>query len=337
MDFIQGIVTGNVLLAWLLLVAAFILLTKSADLFVESAVVIADRFGIPKLIIGIVLVSLATSAPEITVSIIAALRGRPEMALGNAIGSVICNDGLALGMAGLIATGAIAIQPQVLKTAGVFLLLSQALTFIFVLNDYTIQRWQGAILALILTIYIITFYFQNQRSKTVFETQELMEIEEEIEKDKSKPLLLYVLFFLLALGGIIISSEIIVTSSIMIASRLAIPESVIALTVIALGTSLPEIATSIVAVRKGHGELAVGNILGSDILNICFVIGVSSIVNPLTLTRREAFFMFPWMFIVVGAMFLMLRTGYRLTRKKGIVLISVYLLYLLSFFLIFPT
>ncbi|MDG5815127.1 calcium/sodium antiporter [Chitinispirillales bacterium ANBcel5] len=323
------------MLAWLVLIVAFIILAKCADLFVESAVVIADRFKIPKLVIGIVLVSLATTTPEMTVSLISAFRGKPEMALGNAIGSVICDDGIALALAGIVSVGVITIQPRVLKISATFLILLQLVTFFFVIGNNTLNRWQGGVLVSILAVYIAVLYHQHKRGKLHSE-MELMELDREIEKEKKKSLKILSFVFLIGLGGIIISSELIVTSAVHIAGWMAIPQSVVALTIIALGTSLPEIATSVIAARKGEGQIAVGNILGADILNISWVAGVSAIANPLVLERREILFMFPSMFIIVGAMLIMLRMGYSLTRKKGIALLSLYILYVISFLLIFP-
>ena len=132
------------------------------------------------------------------------------------------------------------------------------------------------------------------------------------------------------------SSHFIVTSATSIARFIGIPEAVIALTLVAIGTSIPEIATCVIAARKNEGALAVGNILGADILNICWVAGLSAVANPLTLSTKEIAFMFPSMFIIVGSMLVMLRAGYRLTRLKGSVLLLLYVVYIVSFFFVFP-
>jgi cation:H+ antiporter len=144
------------------------------------------------------------------------------------------------------------------------------------------------------------------------------------------------LAFVIAVAGIIAASEFVITSATAIARSFRIPEAVIALTLVALGTSIPEVATCIAAARKGHGTIALGNILGADIMNICWVAGASAIANDLVLSKKQIFFMFPSMFVIVGAMLIMLRMGYRLTRKKGIILFVLYVVYLASFFKVFP-
>jgi len=144
-----------------------------------------------------------------------------------------------------------------------------------------------------------------------------------------------ILIFIAAIAGIIIASDLIVSSATAIAISFGIPESIIALTLVALGTSIPEVATCVVALRKGHGAVAVGNIIGADIMNICWVAGASAVANDLTLGRKEFNFMFPAMFIFITTMLGMLWVGKRLTRRKGIVLLALYAAYTASFFFFF--
>jgi cation:H+ antiporter len=335
MEFIETTIEANQFVAWGVLIAAFVILSKCADIFVDSAVALADRFNIPRLVIGIVMVSLATTAPEVSVSLISALQGSPEMALGNAIGSVICDDGIALGLAGLFATAPIIILPAVFNTSAIFLIIIEVLTFLFIVFDHQLGRIEGGILVLLLILYFVNLYRQHKSGK-INADAELPEELEGIDKAKGKPVLLLLGFFAIGLAGIVGSSHFIVTSATSIAHFIGIPEAVIALTLVALGTSIPEIATCIIAARKGEGALAVGNILGADILNICWVAGLSAVANPLALSGKQIYFMFPSMFIIVGAMLLMLRTGYRLTKTKGLILLGLYSVYVASFFFVFP-
>ncbi|MBN1759857.1 MAG: calcium/sodium antiporter [Chitinispirillaceae bacterium] len=335
MEFLETAIETNQILAWAVLVTAFVILAKCADLFVDSAVALADRFNIPRLVIGIVMVSLATTAPEVSVSLISALQGSPEMALGNAIGSVICDDGIALGLAGLFTAAPIMILPSVLNTSAIFLILVEVLTFLFIVFDHQLGRIEGGILVVLLGLYFFILYRQHKSGKHTADA-EIAEELESIDKTKGKPLTFLFLIFAIGLAGIIGSSHFIVTSATSIAHYIGIPEAVIALTLVALGTSIPEIATCIIAARKGEGALAVGNILGADILNICWVAGLSAVANPLTLSGKQIFFMFPSMFIIVGTMLLMLRAGYRLTKVKGLVLLGLYGIYVASFFFVFP-
>lgn len=328
---IEEFIQNNPISAWPVLIVAFIILSKCADLFVDSAVALANKFSIPKLVIGIVLVSLATTAPELAVSLMSALKGNPEMAMGNAIGSVICDDGLALAFAGILSATPILVMPRVLKSSGLFLLFIEIVIFLFVCFDYTLSRTEGIILVALFVSYIIMLFRQHKKGllKDDLET-------EESEDLKQSSTMKIAAVFILGLAGIILASEFIVVSATTIARSLSIPESVIALTLVAFGTSIPEVATCISAARKKHGDIAVGNILGADIMNICWVAGASAIANDLTLGKKEIFFMFPAMFIIVAAMLIMLRKGYSLTKRKGYILLGLYIIYIASFFVLFP-
>ena len=313
-----------------MLLAAFGVLAKCAGVFVDSSVALANRFKIPRLVVGIVLVSLATTAPELAVSLMSALEGQPEMAFGNAIGSVICDDGLALALCGVVSASAIPVIPHVLKTSGVFLIFIEVLTFLFVIWDRTLERWEGGVLLILFACYIALLFVQHKQGKLKSEGEEWIHAG---ATAVAMPKL--VAFFALSLGGIIISSEFIIKSAGSIAASFGIPPAVVAAVLVAFGTSVPEVATCITAARKGEGALAVGNIIGADIMNICWVAGASAVANPLTLSREALHFMFPWMFVIVGVMLVLLRVGYNLNRKKGLVIFGLYVVYLISFFLRF--
>lgn len=330
MSIIHEMIQSHVAVAWIVLVVAFVILAKSADLFVDSAVGIADKLKIPKLIIGVFLVSLATTAPELSVSLNAALRGNPEMALGNAIGSVIVDDTIALGLAGVLAAGPILIIPSILRTAALFLVVVQGLCFLFVLSTGSLQRWEGAVLVALFFFYMTYIFYQHKRGKYAGDLDL-----EAIEKAKDLSLVKAGILFVIGVAGVVLSGGLVVTSATTIARSFGIPETVIALTLVAFGTSVPEIATCVAAARKGEGALAVGNILGADIMNICWIAGASAIANELVVETREITFMFPAMFIVVGTMLIMLFRGYRLTRAKGVVLLLLYGVFAASFFVIY--
>ena len=320
-------------LAWLALLVAFAMLAKCADLFVGSAVHLANKLKIPKLVVGIVLVSFATTAPELSVSLMAALRNSPEMALGNAIGSVICDDGLALALAGIFATAPILINPRVFKISGGFLVIVAVLAFLFVLPDYTLNRWEGIVLVVLFCSYIALLFAQHKRGS--FKADMALERSQESTQDVS--VLRILMVFVISLVGIVVASEFVITSASTIAvKQFHVPKAVIALTLVAFGTSVPEVATCIAAARRGEGTIAVGNILGADIMNICWVAGASAIANDLVLDQKAIYFMFPAMLVVIAVMLVMLRSGYRLTRKKGIVLLIGYFIYLAISIVLFP-
>lgn len=331
MEAIQQAIQNNIALAWLAIAVAFVVLARCADLFVDTSVRIANRLQVPKLVIGIVLVSLATTAPELSVSLMSALRGQPEMALGNAIGSVICDDGLALALAGIISLAPIMVMPSVLRASGFFLILVQILAFVFVAFDGALERAEGVLLVGLFAAYIYFLYHQHRCGRL----RDGLDTIDKIAGPKKSRLILTI-SFIAAVAGIVVASEFVITSATAIARSIGIPEAIIALTLVALGTSIPEVATCIAAARRKEGAIAVGNILGADIMNICWVAGASSIANDLVLSKKQIFFMFPSMFVIVGAMLIMLRMGYNLTRKKGVVLFALYLAYLVSFFILFP-
>jgi len=319
------LIAAHVWLAWLVLLAAFAALARSTDVFVASSVGISTRLRIPRLIIGLVLVSFATTAPELSVSVTSALRGKTDIALGNAMGSVICNTGLALALCAMVTGAAVPVIPHVLASAGAMLLGTGALCFLFVVRDATLGRPEGAVLLALFFLYIGLLYVQHKRG--VFED----DVEVEAEGHAAHgPLWQLALLFVLGLGGIILSSSFIVTSSTAIARWLGVPEAVIAMTLVALGTSIPEVATSVTAARRGHGALAVGNILGANIMDICWVAGASAAAKPLSTDRRSLMFMFLWMLALILISVAMLRVHYRLSKRQGVVLVALYMAYLAS-------
>jgi len=333
MHMIHSLVEGNVWVAWLVLASSFAILAKCADIFVESAVSMAYKFKLPKLVVGIVLVAFATTAPELAVSAISAARGNAEIALGNAVGSVLCDTGLGLALCALFSATAVTLVPRVIKQGGTFLLIVATLAFFFTALDGTLSRWEGSLLLLGFCVYMVLL-FRDHRQGRQHPEDEWETIES--HPDLSLPRL--VIGFVGALAGILLTSDLIVSSATTIAHALHIPDGIIALTLVAFGTSVPEVATCVAAARKHHAALAVGNILGADIMNICWVAGASSLINDLTLTSKEIFFMFPAMLIMVGTAQVFLRRRWRLTRWHGYVLLSLYASYLLASFLVFrPT
>ncbi|NQU40429.1 MAG: calcium/sodium antiporter [Lentisphaerae bacterium] len=332
MQALHLLIHGNVWIAWLVLAISFAILAKCADIFVESAVSLAYKFKLPKLVVGMVLVSFATTAPELSVSVISAVRGNAEIALGNAVGSVLCDTGLGLAMCALFSAGAVALAPRVVKQAGTFLMFVALLAFAFTAFDNTLGRGEGVILALAFCGYMAMLFRQHKRG--------CLKDEEDGEHAESRPdsaVGRLMLLFIVALAGILSTSDLIVSSATTIAHTLHIPDGIIALTLVAFGTSVPEIATCVTAARKGHASLAVGNILGADIMNICWVAGASAMINPLTLTRKEILFMFPMMLLLAGTAQVLLRRRWQLVRWHGYVLLALYITYLLASFLVFRT
>jgi cation:H+ antiporter len=262
---------------------------------------------------------------------LAAFKNKPEMALGNAIGSVICNEGLALGLAGVVSIATIHVMPKVFKTSAFFLVLVQITAFVFVFRDYQLSRYEGLTLVMMFLVYLGYMYYEHKTGKM----KEDLETEAPEEYNKMS-LGKMALLFTIGLGGIILASKFVVMSATAIATQMGIPDAVIALTLVAFGTSVPEVATCVVSARKGHGDIAVGNIIGANILNICWVAGASSVVNNLTLDFKQIYFMFPVMFLIVLTRIFMVAKGYTLTKRKAMVLLGLYILYLVASIIVFP-
>lgn len=308
-----------------LMVLSFVLLAKCADYLVEGAIDIARYLHAPPILIGIVIVGLGTTSPELAVSVTAALKDSPEVALGNAVGSVIYDDGLALPMAALFATTAIAIDRIVLRSAAIFLITVDIVAW-YMAFDGTLARVEGGALVGLFVLYLI-YSFWEQKRRPRAETE---------EEAPSRSLWMVALLFAGGLAGVVVSSHFIVEATPVVAMALGLPDVVIGLVVVALGTSIPEVATCIVAARKGQGALAVGNILGADILNICWIAGASALANPLVVPADVVNFMFPWMLAIVLTMLGLMRIGYELNRWKGLVLLALCIAYLIALFVTNP-
>ena len=309
---------------------SFLLLAKCADWFVEGAVGVAQRLHLPPILIGIVVVSLGTTAPELAVSVAAAVKGQAEMALGNAVGSVIYDDSLALALAALLAPTAIVIDRTVLRSSAIFLLTVQITAYLLARNG-VLSRWEGAILVLCFVGYLVYSYFEQRRARR---SAVPPVAQKELDGSVSRSWRQIGLLFAGGLTGVVITSDWIVLSATSVAVHLGVPSVIIALAAVALGTSIPEVATCVIAARKGRGSLAVGNILGADILNICWIAGASALVHPLRVHPRVIDFMFPAMLVIVVSMLGLMRWGYRLERWKGIVLLGLlagYVVLLLRF------
>ncbi len=292
-------------LATMAIIAGFIGLVWSADRFVAGAASLANNFGISKLVIGLTIVSIGTSAPEILVSINASLSDAGDMAIGNALGSNMANIGLVLAITALLAP--LPIQKHLLTQEVPILLGVTALAGWF-LWDAQMTRTEGAILALLL-IPLITFLI---RIKSAHPSPE--EAEPEIPEMQRGAA---VIWFVVGLGLLIFSSDWLVWGAKTVAIHFGVSPLIIGLTVVAVGTSLPELAASAVSALKGHTDIALGNIIGSNIFNLLAVMSVPGIIQPLSMDTA----VFTRDYLAVGAMTLFLSIAlfidYRLRNKNG--------------------
>ncbi|MFD3156889.1 calcium/sodium antiporter [Haloimpatiens sp. FM7330] len=314
-------------------------LGKGADLLVDEAVSLSVQWGIPKIIIGATIVSLGTTLPEVTVSVFAALKGNPDLALGNAIGSIIADTGLIIGLAAII--GQLPVDQNTINRQGKIQVLAGILLSVVCLPFFSnggkrigiIPQWMGWIFLVLLAMYLYKSFKWAKSSKSNKDDN----TEEEVAVEKTnKPIALQVIMMFLGIIIVIISSKILIPSVEVTAIRIGIPQSIIAATLIAFGTSLPELITAITAVKKGHGELAIGNIVGADVLNVLFVVGSAASVTKGGLVVPTNFYklQIPVMLIILLSFrHFSKNKGHVITKKEGIFLTAIYSVYiLLSYF-----
>ena len=266
------------LYAVLALIAGLVLLVWSADRFIDGAAATARHFGMSPLLIGMVIVGFGTSAPEMVVSVLAAMDNSPGIALGNAYGSNITNIALILGVTALISP--IAVQKQIVRTEMPMLLGVTALAA-WQLWDGMLSLTDGIVLLVMLAAYMTWTIWQNLKG-----TEQLAaEYAEEVDKT-TPPAPLYKSIFWLVLGLVllVLSSRLLVWGAVTIAQGLGVSDLIIGLTVVAVGTSLPELASSIAAARKGEHDIALGNIIGSNLFNTLAVVGLAAVIHPMQVT-----------------------------------------------------
>lgn len=259
-----------IFLQLLLLTVGFVLLVKGADWFVEGSSGVADRFGIPQLVIGLTIVAMGTSAPEAAVSITAALKGNAEITVGNILGSNILNIWIVLGLASAIT--AIKVAKTTVRYEIPFMLGITALLIVFGYTGNAIGLVEGILLWICFIGYLAYMFVMCKKG--------LMQAEE-IEKT-SAPMWKLILQGVIGLGLVVWGSDLTVDAATKLAEIFGMSERFIGLTVVALGTSLPELFTSVIAAKKGKADIAIGNIVGSNIFNLLFVVGTSALIIPVT-------------------------------------------------------
>lgn len=320
----------HILLLLLIVVVCLFALGKGADWLVDEAVVLSTQWGLGKAVIGATIVSIGTTTPEAAVSVLSAIQGEPGLALGNAVGSIICDTGLILGLASLIAPLSFNRElasrlSNVQVSAGILMVLacfpwsSPAKVFT---QGGTLHQYIGIVFVILLGLYI----WQSIRWAGAITPES--ENDEETEHEGSNP---YVTLLKLigSIAIVVVSAQILIPTVKTLAIRFNVPEEIVAATLVAFGTSLPELVTAITAVRRGHGELAVGNIIGADILNVLFVAGVSAAATPIGLQASGKFFqfLFPAMVIILIVFRIgIFVSGSQLKRPFGVVLVATYIL-----------
>lgn len=310
-----------------LFLLGFILITKGADIFINYTVIIGKKTNISELILGATIVSFATTLPELTVSLFASLEGHTTMSLGNAVGSIICNTGLVLGLVGLISP--FKVDKNMFFSKSVLLLISVILLIGFGL-DGKITKNDGLMLLIMLAIYMYTNY------KSVSDENKKISKSSRKKENTNISELIYIgIFFVLGLIMMVVGSRLLVDNGVKIAQVIGIPQGVISLTVIALGTSLPELVSSITAIKKKHHAISVGNVLGANILNIVSVIGISAIPNDIPILSQTMKVDFPFMIVLLLVLILPTIKKDRIYRWQGLLMLLIYFTYITTMYLMY--
>ena len=300
----------------------FMLIIKGADIFINCTVDIGKKTNISEIVLGATIVSFATTLPELTVSLFASLDGHTTMSLGNAVGSIICNTGLILGLVACISP--FKVDKNMFFSKSVLLLICVVLLLLLGI-DKSITKIDSILLLSMLVIYMYSNYKSVVKKDNRFRGNITYET-----KGKNNLTQWIKIFLLFGLGIVmmVLGSRLLVDNGVIIAKVIGVPQGVISLTVIALGTSLPELVSSLTAIKKKHHAISVGNVLGANILNIVSVIGISSIPNDIPILAQNINVDFPFMIILLLTLILPTIKNNRLYRVQGLIMLVVYLFYI---------
>jgi cation:H+ antiporter len=343
-----------VLINVVLLVLGLVLLAKGSDFFVKSAASVAQKLGVSEFVIGLTLVALSTSIPELASSVIAALEQQSGIVIGNAVGSNIANIGLIVGIGALIAR--IKTKREMLRRDGYIMLFATLLFYVFIING-TVSRLEALIFLLLYIAYIVFLFEGKTKFKDKYEFKEFIRYFLEFKyivtirsiiiprlknknmpgdikaKELSKPDIIKDFLVLIISGfAIVVGASYLVNEAIFFADFFDIPKTVIGISLVALGTSLPELGVTISAARQGYGNIAVGNVIGSNIANIFLVVGVSAMIFPLSVIKPMIFYLAPFMIFMSILLLIFIRSNWEISRIKGIAFLTLYTLFLAVLF-----
>lgn len=306
-------------MSFVYLILGFLILILGGNWLLKSAVALSLKLSIPKIIIGMTVVSLATSAPELIVSLTAAVKGSTDLSLSNVIGSNIANLGLVLGITLLL--GNMEIKKSFYKTDWPMMMMASVLLFFFIGNDDQLNQTEGFVLFGLLIVFLV-YLLRFQKTAVVDEFP---------DDDEELPLFKTVLYFAIGSIGLWSGSELLVRGAISIAQEIGVSERIIGITIVSLGTSIPELAASIIAFLKKEKAISLGNLIGSNIFNILAVLGLTAIITPVKLVDQklmsnDIYWMLGIAFLVLPLVFL--PKGSRLNYKDGIVLLISYIIFI---------
>lgn len=318
----------------IMIVIGFILLVKGADFLVDGSSRIAKKFHIPEIVIGLTIVSIGTSLPELLVSITSATKGYSDMSLGNVIGSNICNLLLILGVSASIRRLKLKKETRYIEVP---LCIAYTLIFIVICNSGNmITRPEAVILLVLFNLFIAYTVAMGIKGEKFDKEPELENADKEHDKKiklRKESMLYSVLKIVLGMIGLKYGGDFIVDNAVIIAEYFHISEKVISLTIIAIGTSLPELVTSAVAAVKGNSDISVGNIIGSNIFNMTFIIGIASLIKPIT--YNIAYNMDLIIFLLAGVLLFLFQyipPKNMVSKRNGVLYLVCYVLYMVKMF-----
>ena len=304
-------------------IAGIALLYYGADYLIKGCVGIARKLHIPELVIGLTMVAFGTSAPEFVVSLNAVFVGKGDIAIGNIVGSNICNIALILGLCALITP--LTVNKKLFKMDLPIMLVSTALLAVFLYTSNGVNRWQSGIFLLLMAGFIA--WQCRSALKNREEAAELTAELEESAGEREHNILLLLLMVCGGLVALVAGAQLFVNGAVCAARLLKVPEAVIGLSIVAFGTSLPELATSLVASFKGEGDIAIGNVVGSNIFNILFILGIAPLIRPFAAPGIDPVDLIAMVTVTV-LLIPFMRTKYQLSRIEGGILFILYLGYI---------
>lgn len=316
--------TSKMIQTVLLFILGLILICLGGDRLVDAAVAIAKKLGIPQIVVGATIVSLGTTLPEILVSTTAAFDGSASIAAGNAFGSIICNTALIAGLTQTIRPSK-KIEAAAIRWRGIFFFAVLIGMNIYAYLTQKFNRPAGVVLLLLFAVYA---YLNIKRAGSEGE-----ESEEEDGKKESGPVWKHLLILVVCAVLLYFGANLLVDNGILIAEALGVPERVIAVTFIALGTSLPELVTSLVSIIKGYGNVGLGNIVGANILNMLLVIGIPSAIAGIPLERSTILIDMPLGLLVMAVLLIPILIRKKSSRVQGIALFAIYAVYCIASFI----
>ncbi|MBR3155769.1 MAG: calcium/sodium antiporter [Methanobrevibacter sp.] len=305
---------ASIIIQFVLLIVGFVFLIKGSDFFVDGASSIASLLKIPTIIVGLTIVAMGTSAPEAAVSITSSLTGSNALAVSNVIGSNMFNILMVIGIAALL--GELVMEKQVLEKDLPFLIGITLLWAVFIVIGWDITNIEGIILLAIMVAYIAYLVYSTKKSGGATE----------VEKPKYS-LPYSIIFILVGLAGIVIGGDLVVDSASAIAIAFGMSETLVGLTIVAIGTSLPELVTSLTALRKGENQMVIGNVIGSNIFNILFVLGASSAISAIPLDSGMLIDVILMIFVTVLC-FIFGKTQEKYDKKEGAILVILFIAYM---------